>query len=187
MESVLHTTSDRWWLRRPPAGVCFPLLGRKSPRSSLIESAVVRLQLMEQQVDSDDDDTTIRPVVLWHQLLPPDNHLLFHRHSSRTFLFRALLLCKTDIKFCCGVLVSPLSLAVVRANNSKLCYFLLNTKAGGRMHQPGGKITLRLKSGKALSYDWPSIALLVPSSPPFLSAIHSLCGKHQLPFYPPFL
>lgn len=148
----------------------------------MIESAVVRLQLMEQQVDSDDDDTT-----MWHQLLPPRQSPSFPLPLVTHLSFQGFAKKKKKIKFCCGVLVSPLSLAVVRANNSKLCYFLLNTKAGGRMHQPGGKITLRLKSGKALSYDCSSITLLVPSSPPFLSAIHSLCGKHQLPFYPPFL
>lgn len=76
-------------------------------------------------------------------------------------------------------------LSVFGANDSKLCYFLLNTKAGGRMRQPGGKIPPRLKSGKAFSYDCSSISLRVPSSPPFLSAIHSLCGKTPAAFLPP--
>lgn len=162
----------------------FSSAGKKnSPRSSVIESAVVRLQLMEQQVDSDDDDTTIRPVVLWRQLLPPDNHPLFRCHSHHAPFYSGL--CKTDIKFCCGVLVSPLSLPVFRANNSKLGYFLLNTKAGGRMHQPGGKMPPRLKSGKAFSYDYSSISLLVPSSPPSIPATRSLCGETPAAFLPP--
>lgn len=57
------------------AAVCFPPLEEithltPSRRNSLIQSVVVRSQLMEQQVDSEYDDTTIWSIIFSRQLLP---------------------------------------------------------------------------------------------------------------------
>lgn len=143
---------------------------------------VCRLQLMEQQVDSDDGGTTTRPVVSWRQLLPPDNHPLFHCHSHHA-PFYSKPAYKTDLICCCGVLVSPLSLPVFRTNNSKLCYFLLNTEAGGR--SPVGKYLSALSLPKLSHMIAPpsrssSLHLLLS----FLS-FTACVAEHQLPFYPP--